>query len=73
MDRRYGHRHADPHWITTKYATKLPNGSTMPAGSRAFYYPAGKAMLFGQEAEEAAAKFAAECDDERNYAAGVGV
>lgn len=71
MARRHAAR--DPHWITTKYPTVRLDGSVIPAGTEAFYYPAGKTTLFGQEANDAAAKFAAERQDEDNYGAGYGV
>jgi len=63
----------DPHWINTKYATTLPDGEIKPAGSRAFYFPSSRTLLFGEEAERAAARFQSELADEELYRAGYGV
>jgi len=63
----------DPHWITTKYPTKLANGETVPAGTRAFYVPSSRTCLFGEEADAAARRFEAECFDEAQYRAGRGM
>jgi len=62
----------DPRWIVTKYPTRQ-NGRVVPAGTRAWYYPATRTMLFGADAEAAATRFACEAADETAYCAGYGV
>lgn len=62
----------DPYWMTTKYPTKVLDGSIVPAGTRAFYYPNSRTFLFGEFAEAASSKFEAERQDEAAYAAEYG-
>lgn len=67
------YRNRDPHWIVTRFPTPQSDGSIAPVGTRAFYYPANKTLLFGQQAQDAASKFDAERQDEEAYGAGYGV
>jgi hypothetical protein len=54
----------DPFWIVTRYKQTDKTGRQWPAGTRAFYFPLSRTVLFGDEAEAAARHFAAERDDE---------
>lgn len=54
----------DPHWIITKYEGRDQFGRTVPAGCRAFYYPATRKLLTGAEAEQASRDFESAAFDE---------
>jgi len=57
----------DPYWMTAKYPGVDKNGKPFRAGERVFYYPIGKVILTGKEAEAAARDFAARAFDEDGY------
>jgi len=54
----------DPRWLITRWPAKDGAGNFIPKGTRVFYYPATKAMLTGDAAEQAARDFAAAANDE---------
>lgn len=57
----------DPYWMVAKYPGVDKNGKPFRAGERVFYYPSGKIILTGKEAEAAARDFAAHAFDEDGY------
>jgi hypothetical protein len=57
----------DPYWITARYAGTDRNGQPFKRGDRVFYYPATRAILAGDAAEQAARDFAAAAFDEALY------
>jgi hypothetical protein len=58
----------DPYWMTAKYPGKDKNGKPFRAGERVFYYPIGKVILTGKEAEAASQDFdAARFDEDGGY------
>ncbi len=57
----------DPRWIIVKYPAKDRAGNPIPKGTRAFYYPATRTFLTGEQAEQASRDFEAMRFDEANY------
>jgi hypothetical protein len=57
----------DPYWLTAKYPGVDKNGNPFKKGDRVFYYPIGKVVLTGKEAEAAARDFEARRFDEEGY------
>jgi hypothetical protein len=55
----------DPHWIVLRHPYTPPNGTRVPSGTRAFYYPNTGTMLFGEQAKQAAREFASGGADEK--------
>ena len=62
----------DPYWMTTKHPSTHHDGTRIPIGTRVWYYPNTRTMLFGQAAEVAANAFQAAKDDEAAYVNGCG-
>lgn len=60
-------RARDPYWMTAKYAGKDSKGRPVSKGQRVFYYPNTRAMLTGEEAEQASRDFDAARSDEGGW------
>lgn len=66
----------DPHWTVLRFLSTCRRdgcGAKLPAGARAFYYPASRSC-YGDacgHGQEAAADFAAACADEETSNFGV--
>jgi len=64
-------RGGDPRWITAQYTGKCDKAGcpvgVIPKGSRAFYYPATRALLCEACGKEAERDFSAHLFDERGY------
>lgn len=67
MGRQAARYSRDPYWMTAKYSGVDKNGKPFRAGERVFYYPNGKVILTGKEAEAAARDFDAARFDEDGY------
>lgn len=67
MQRQAARYSRDPYWMTAKYSGVDKNGKPFRAGERVFYYPNGKVILTGKEAEAAARDFDAARFDEDGY------
>jgi hypothetical protein len=60
------HYKNDPYWMTAKFAGPSNNkdGTPIKKGDRIFYYPSGRQVFVGAEADAAAADFQACAEDE---------
>jgi hypothetical protein len=67
MGRQAARYSRDPYWMVAKSPGVDKNGKPFRAGERVFYYPNGKVILTGKEAEAAARNFDAARFDEDGY------
>lgn len=54
----------DPFWMTARYAGTDANGAPFAKGARVWYYPKGRRIYSGADAERRAAEFFAAAADE---------
>lgn len=54
----------DPYWLNAKFKGRARDGTPFQAGDRILYYPIGKVILVGEEAEKAWLDFNAHAADE---------
>lgn len=57
----------DPYWITARWPGLDAKGLAFRKGDRVFYFPKGKTIYAGQNADEASRRFESERADEDVY------
>lgn len=59
----------DPYWTSAKFDSVAEDGTPVKRGDRIFFYPIGRKVLVGAQAEAAAADFQA-CAQDEAFASG---
>lgn len=57
----------DPYWTTAKFDSLDAKGNPVKRGTRIFYYPKGRKVYQGADAEQASRDFQAAAQDEAFY------